>query len=98
MFKKDEIEETLIDWNFWGNFDINYIKREIDLSKFFVNEMALVLFGIRRSGKSFIAYGYLKELINKGFNEKETLILNFEDLRLSNLKANELKKVLEAYF
>jgi len=97
MFNKVEIEGALVDWNFWGNFDIDYIKREIDLSKFFVNEMVLVLYGIRRSGKSFIAYGYLKELIKKGLDEKETLILNFEDLRLSNLKINEVKKVFDIY-
>jgi len=31
--------------------------------------MTLFLYGIRKSGKSFIAYGYLKELIKKGLDK-----------------------------
>jgi len=88
----------LVEWNFWGEFDIEYIERDIDITKLLSNKYALILFGIRRAGKSYIAYGGLKKLINYNLDEKETLILNFEDPRLKNIDAKSCLKVLEDYF
>ncbi len=91
-------EEVLIEWNFWGDFDINYIERDINTAELLSENYALVLFGIRRAGKSYIAYGSLKKAIEKGLDEKETLILNFEDPRLKNIDAKDCLKILEIYF
>ena len=90
-------EEVLTDWNFWGNFDIDFIKRDIDVSKFVSSKYVLTLFGVRRSGKSYIAYGFLKEQIKSGIDPNKTLILNLEDPRLKFLTAKELIRVFEEY-
>ncbi len=90
-------EEVLVDWNFWGSYDIEYIDRDYDIGGLISNRYALVLYGVRRAGKSYLAYGYLKKLIEKGVNPKETLIVNFEDPRLTGITVNELTKIYEEY-
>ncbi len=90
-------EEVLTDWNFWGSYDIDYLDRDYSLQEFVGEGRALILFGVRRAGKSYLAYGYLKRLIERGLDPKETLILNFEDPRLSGIESRELIRVYEEY-
>ncbi len=90
-------EEVLTDWNFWGGYDINYLDRDYSLQEFVGEGRALILFGVRRAGKSYLAYGYLKKMIGSGLDPKETLILNFEDPRLSGIDPRGLIKLYEEY-
>ncbi len=55
---------------------------------------AIILFRVRRAGKSYLAYGYLKR---ERPRPKETLILNFEDPRLSGIESRELTRIYEEY-
>ena len=48
--------------------------------------------GCERCGKSRPSY-----IISKRFKEKESLIINFDDPRLRNIKANEIIKIVELY-
>ena len=91
-------ENVLIDWNFWGNFKINYIERDYNIEEYISNRHALVLYGVRRAGKSWLAYGFLLKCIKKGFNPKNTLIINFEDPRLINIDSKECLRILNEYF
>jgi len=90
-------EEVLTDWNFWGGYNIDYLGRDYSLQEFVGEGRALILFGVRRAGKSYLAYGYLKRMIGSGLDPKETLILNFEDPRLSGIDSRELIKLYEEY-
>jgi len=83
--------EALMDWNFWGNFKEEIYKREVipDLPK---PKIILVIKGVRRCGKSRLCY-----LISKNFEEKESLIINFDDPRLSGIKAQDIIKIVEIY-
>ncbi len=90
-------EEVLSDWNFWGGYDINYLDRDYSLQEFVGEGRALILFGVRRAGKSYLAYGHLKKMIESGLDPKETLILNFEDPRLSGIGSRELVRLYEEY-
>ena len=98
---EDLILEILLDWNLWGNFKEELIERPIYfkmIDPLFTRKTATVLYGIRRGGKSSIVYLYVNRLIKeKKISVNDSLFLNFEDPRLTNIKVNDLFKILEIY-
>lgn len=56
----------------------------------------VTLIGARRSGKTYMLYQAISELINKGIERENIIFFNFEDERLI-LSANELDLILQAY-
>jgi predicted AAA+ superfamily ATPase len=95
-----EILEILVDWNFWGNFDEKLVDRpayQNRMKSLFGARAALVLLGVRRAGKSSIAYLFVKDL-GKEFEANETLIVNFEDPRFpAGMEVKDLFNVYETY-
>ncbi|GAH48442.1 unnamed protein product [marine sediment metagenome] len=66
-----------------GNFDEKLVDRpayQTRMKSLFGARVALVLLGVRRAGKSAIAYLFVKDL-RKELETNETLIVNFEDPR-----------------
>jgi len=94
--------EVLTDWNFWGNFEENLKVRGSYLSRLrstFGPKVATVLLGVRRAGKSSLAYLFIQELIRRGTLEpRDSLIVNFEDPRFPpTLSVNDLMWIYEFY-
>ncbi|WP_457556953.1 ATP-binding protein [Candidatus Harpocratesius sp.] len=98
-----QILEILADWNFWGNF-----KSEPIFRKNYIKEIALILSstkatvikGIRRSGKSYLVYSLFVEMFQsekKSVEVRDTLIINCEDPRLSNLESKDLLDIYQIY-
>ena len=57
-----------------------------------------ILVGIRRAGKSYLLYQDIQTRLNKGEQSAhDILYINFEDERLSSLKAEELGIILDSY-
>lgn len=56
----------------------------------------ITLIGARRSGKTFLMYQAISDLIQRGINRKNIIFLNFEDERLV-LKTSELDLILQSY-
>lgn len=57
-----------------------------------------VLVGLRRAGKSYLLYQDIQTRINEGnATVKNILYINFEDERLSYMKAEELGTILDSY-
>ena len=56
----------------------------------------ITLIGARRSGKTFMLYQAITDLIDKGVAPENIIFLNFEDERLT-LNTNELDLILQAY-
>ena len=57
-----------------------------------------ILVGIRRAGKSYLLYQDIQTRLNKGeLSAQDILYINFEDERLSPLKAEELGIILDSY-
>lgn len=59
---------------------------------------AFVYIGMRRSGKTWALYQRMNNLLANGVTKTQLLYINFEDDRLSGMKASELQFVLEAYW
>ncbi|MEM5811670.1 MAG: ATP-binding protein [Candidatus Aenigmatarchaeota archaeon] len=98
---EEKIMEILLDWNYWGNYEKEFIERK-DYEKKIENlskgNEIIVVKGIRRAGKSSISYFFLKKLINSGLNPRKTLIINFEDPRLPPiLTLDKVNKIFETY-
>ena len=97
---EQKIFEILDDWNFWNKEQDTGVKRKDYLSQikpFLKTNQAIVLTGVRRSGKSTILLQLVKELIDSGVNPKDTLIINLEDYRWENLSLQLLDQIYTFY-
>ena len=56
-----------------------------------------VLVGVRRTGKSYMLYHHIQQLLAAGHKWDEMLYLNFEDERLENFGAEDFNKLLECH-
>lgn len=92
----------LSNWNFWGKKIDTGIRRPKYLSQLMKLEKlseAVVLSGVRRSGKSTILLQFLELLHKKnGVSPDNTLYVNFEDPQLGeSLAGNDLFAIFDAY-
>ncbi len=53
--------------------------------------------GVRRSGKTFLFYQLMKNLLKKGISKEQILYINFEDERLLPIKKEDLSLIYEVY-
>ena len=60
-------------------------------------DMASVLIGMRRTGKTYRLFQRMRELLDEGVNRHRILYLNFEDERLGTVDADFLRAVDESY-
>lgn len=67
--------------------------REVTLAEF----PCCVLVGVRRSGKSYMLYHQIQQLLLEGKQWDEILYLNFEDERLEGFGAEDFNRLLECH-
>ena len=67
--------------------------REITLAEF----PCCVLVGVRRSGKSYMLYHQIQQLLREGRQWNEMLYLNFEDERLEGFGTEDFNRLLECH-
>jgi len=73
---------------------ITLIQRPIELE----STVNYVFVGLRRAGKSYFMFQIIQKLIRlKQISIEEVLYINFEDERITSLKAEELGLLLDAY-
>jgi len=93
-----KILEILVDWNYWGNYKEEFIRRKMyfeKLREFLQGKEAIVVKGVRRSGKSSIIYKFVKELAK---DSKDALIINFEDPRFPpEITLEDLNRIYETF-
>ena len=56
----------------------------------------IVLMGVRRSGKTYMFYNIVKQILSEGINKRNVVYINFEDERLDMQQA-DLDLILQAY-
>ena len=67
--------------------------RNYDLDSF----PLMVFVGVRRSGKSFLLFQKMRQLLDKGHQWDEMLYLDFEDSRLEGFSARDFNLILECH-
>jgi predicted AAA+ superfamily ATPase len=89
---KEIIKDIIV--NFQTNNLKKSYKRQLELP---VNTGIIVtVIGVRRSGKTFLLYETIKNLLEKNVPKNQILYLNFEDERL-NLQQSDLDLILQAF-
>ncbi len=80
----------------WKEFDIpKTIARKIELK---INQdFITTITGPRRSGKTFLCFQKMNELVKKGHSKENILYINFEDDKLINADSDDLEKLFETY-
>ena len=74
------------------------VRYKIELRKFdFEAFPCCVLVGVRRSGKSYMLYQRIQQLLHEGKQWDEMLYLNFEDGRLENFTVEDFNRLLECH-
>ncbi len=66
------------------NKEIVFIRR--DITKILPKDKIITITGPRRSGKTFLMYQIMDDLIKKGYDREQFLYINFEDERISDKK------------
>ena len=95
--RRDEILKILVDWNYWGNYKDESVERGRyieNLELLLKTSEIIVIKGVRRSGKSTLMLQFIRK---SGWEEKNTLVVNFEDPRFKNLDLELLDKIYEVY-
>lgn len=59
---------------------------------------AWVLMGMRRSGKTWTAYQYIRHRQKQGLPKTSNLYINFEDDRLANFGVKDFQTILDVYY
>ncbi len=57
-----------------------------------------VLMGMRRSGKTWVAYQQIQLRLKQGLAKETNLYINFEDDRLAGFEINDFQLILDIYF
>ena len=98
--EKAEILEILDDWNFWTKKKETGIRRDSyiqKLVKLHDTNQVIAIMGVRRSGKSTIMLQWLEHMIEGGVDPKNTLYINFEDVRFREFSLGLLNKIYDIY-
>lgn len=73
---------------------VKLIERHIELE----DKCNYVFVGLRRSGKSYLMFQHIQSLLKSGkVSIEDILYINFEDERISMLKAEELGDIIDSY-
>ncbi len=71
-------------------------ERTLDLSP--IKGKALAWVGMRRTGKTYLCYQAIKNLLEQGVPKDNILYLNFEDDRLFNFKLSDFQTLLDVFY
>jgi uncharacterized protein len=101
MIPKNDILETLREWNFWDRALPETFERETyesdALKKSSTGEIVIVK-GVRRCGKSTILINLIKRLIKGGVAPKDVLFVNLEDPKcINDLNTDLLSLIRDTY-
>jgi uncharacterized protein len=91
---KDVIEFLIDDFHERGLPDL--LPREKVMTR--LAGKATVVVGMRRSGKTWFCYQYMKKLMDGGIAKDRILYLNFEDDRLLPFSAQDFQTILDTYY
>jgi len=96
------MKEGLLQWNIWWlepDWKEKWIEREsyIKETMNFLGKRIVVLYGIRRAGKTFIMFQIIRKLLENGENPKKIVYINLDDERYPKEKG-AIDKILNTYY
>ncbi len=96
-FMKEVFKQLIID--FHARELPNPSQRQVNIPVFPASiRKAVVFIGMRRSGKTWVMYQIMRDLMSKGTPFKKILYVDFSDDRLADMQAKDWQLLLDAYF
>ncbi len=93
------VKDALKDW--YGRFHSTALPtvfaRDIEIPHFKHVNKVIVVVGPRRSGKTYLLYQIMHHFLQQGKSIQDLLYVNFEDERLSSIRKEQLRLVMDAY-
>ncbi len=89
-----KLEEVIVEFQKLGLPPLK--KRELSLPTN-LSGSAVTVIGLRRSGKTYLLYQTISELLAAGVQMREIFYINFEDNRLDGLTSGDLNGIIELY-
>ncbi len=81
----------------WQEFEIpNALPRDISIN--LEHDFITSVTGGRRTGKTYLCFYKIKELIKEGISKENVFFINFEDEKLLGTDANDLDKLLDTFY
>lgn len=94
---KELFKQLLVDFE---NFDIPQgVTRAVSIPEMPPQvRKAIAFIGVRRSGKTWILYQNILNLLSQGVDRQQIIYVNFEDERLNEMQAKDFQSLLDAYY
>ncbi len=88
------LEEVIVEFHKLGIPEVK--RRELELPTDL--NQAIVVFGLRRTGKTHLLYQTMLDLMERGLPLERLFYINFEDNRLEGLAGKDLSEIVELYY
>ena len=88
------IEEVIAEFHEFGIPPV----RERELSLPLDVDVAVAVYGLRRTGKTHLLYLTMKRLLDGGLPIERIFYINFEDERLEGLSTKDLSAIVQLYY
>ncbi len=88
-----DMEEVIAEFHRFGipSLKERSLELPLDLNK------AITVVGVRRTGKTYLLYQAMRELMRRGLRIEQILYINFEDERIEDMRIQDLSKIVEIY-
>jgi predicted AAA+ superfamily ATPase len=96
MANKEILAEIILDFQKSSLPDL--IERELLVDLEIPLKRAIVIFGPRRSGKTYYLYFLIKKLLKNGIQKERILYINFENPKLIDISLGDLTAILEVFY
>ncbi|MFA4646383.1 ATP-binding protein [Pyrococcus kukulkanii] len=90
----EALEEVISEFHEFGIPEV----KERELSLPLDVDVAVSVYGLRRTGKTYLLYLAMKRLIDEGLPIERIFYVNFEDERLAGLSAKDLSTIVQLYY
>lgn len=90
--ERDIIRKVILEWQS-VIAKISLIERPVE----FEENGNYVFVGVRQSGKSYLLYQRVQQLMREGHSMEEILFISFDDERIRSIEAHELDLILQAH-
>lgn len=86
--------EEFLEWEIPSSFPRSIVPEENPKGVRKVNTFV----GVRRSGKTWLMYQQMQQLLRQGWKKEQLLYLNFEDDRLASFTSADFQSILDVFF
>jgi len=97
MIKKEILAQIILDFQN-NKLPQNLISRDLEIPLDIPLKRAISIVGPRRSGKTYYFYSLIKKLLAQGIAKQRILYVNFENIKLTDMKLSDMEALLNIFY